>query len=152
MKCVRPTHLTRHATRAALIHTHRLQKRLLTARCTSHPPPPNSHFVVTSHTLTRAGITSGFWIWSAKTVESWTSFKDRVLCNRQQRSTQQQQQHINHSLVGARYHRATPSGSDSSRQHQQQQQVVGAGGAMSYDAHQQMPLYIPSAQHRGGGL
>jgi len=109
-------------------------------------------FVLKYSMMMIVGITSGFWIWSAKTVESWTSFKDRVLCNRQQRSTQQQQQHINHSLVGARYHRATPSGSDSSRQHQQQQQVVGAGGAMSYDAHQQMPLYIPSAQHRGGGL
>lgn len=38
-------------------------------------------FVIKYSMMLIVGITSGFWIWSAKTVESWTSLADRVLCS-----------------------------------------------------------------------
>ncbi|CAK8674746.1 unnamed protein product [Clavelina lepadiformis] len=37
-------------------------------------------FIIKYFMMLIVGITSGFWIWSSKTVESWTDFKDRVCC------------------------------------------------------------------------
>jgi len=90
-------------------------------------------FVLKYSTMLIVGITSGFWIWSAKTVESWTNFKNHLFC-----TTHRSRDHTN---VGAHYHRATPSGSDSSRH--------AAAGMLGYEGHQQMPLYISTS---GRGL
>ncbi|XP_078488908.1 frizzled receptor isoform X1 [Ciona intestinalis] len=37
-------------------------------------------FIIKYFVMLIVGITSGFWIWSSKTVESWANFKDNLCC------------------------------------------------------------------------
>uniref|UniRef100_H2Y9A3 Uncharacterized protein n=1 Tax=Ciona savignyi TaxID=51511 RepID=H2Y9A3_CIOSA len=39
-------------------------------------------FIIKYFVMLIVGITSGFWIWSSKTVESWSNFKEQLCCFR----------------------------------------------------------------------
>lgn len=47
--------------------------------------PDHSVFIIKYFMALVVGITSGFWIWSGKTIESWKRFCNRLLGNTQAR-------------------------------------------------------------------
>nr|CAB3247803.1 Orphan Fz-a frizzled receptor precursor [Phallusia mammillata] len=86
-------------------------------------------FILKYFMMLIVGITSGFWIWSSKTVESWFHFKDRLCCNRKMAT-----QRAASPRDGVRYRNGTSAYGD--------QQI-----SMAPTNDQCMPLYPEIGQH-----
>lgn len=55
------------------------EKSVLCADCENQVRPDHSVFIIKYFMALVVGITSGFWIWSGKTIESWKKFCYRLL-------------------------------------------------------------------------
>lgn len=57
----------------------RWERSLLCPSCPPHPTSPDFSVLMLKHFMVLAvGITSGFWVWSGKTVDEWASAINRV--------------------------------------------------------------------------
>ena len=55
------------------------ERSLLCPGCPPHPTSPDFSVLMLKHFMVLAvGITSGFWVWSGKTVDAWASAINRV--------------------------------------------------------------------------
>lgn len=96
-------------------------------------------FIIKYSMMLIVGITSGFWIWSAKTVESWTLHLvscDRFLwCTSSRRHRRHQTRHHQHHMVGS----AGGGNYD----------MVTTSSHHHHHHHQHIPLYMAPSSSNG---